>query len=98
VADLAVEIEIGIISEEGLHARPASVLVKSANCFKSDICIVYGHKKLNAKSILGVLSLGATKGSTIILRVEGEDEQDAISFLRDLIGGRLNGDEQHTKI
>lgn len=95
---MAVEIEIKLISEEGLHARPASVLVKSANRFKSNIDIVYGHKKVNAKSILGVLSLGATKGSIIILRVEGEDEQGAVSFLRDLIGGRLNGDQEYTKI
>lgn len=85
------ENDIKVINEAGLHARPASILVKFANRFKSNITIICGNKTANAKSILSVLSLGAVRGSMITIRVDGQDEQYALSSLKKLI---VNGIEE----
>ena len=67
---------------EGLHARPAVFFIQKANEFKSSIWI---ERRVNAKSLLGVLSLGIVKGSTITLVADGADEQEAIDTLTALI-------------
>ena len=77
--------EIVIMNKTGLHARPASEFVKQAAAFKSAVSIEFKEKKINAKSILHVLSAGIAAGSTIILSAEGEDEQQAIDKLSDVI-------------
>jgi len=74
-----------IKNKVGLHARPASVLVQTANKFKSDIKIEKDGREVSAKSILGVLSLGAEKGSTIVVTVEGIDEEEALKTIEDLV-------------
>jgi phosphocarrier protein HPr len=66
---------------EGLHARPAVFFIQKANEFKSSIWIEKDERRVNAKSLLGVLSLGIVKGSTI----DGADEQEAIDTLTALI-------------
>lgn len=58
----------------GLHARPATLLVKKASGFKSDIQLEFNDKKVNAKSLIGVLSLGVTKDSKITIITSGDDE------------------------
>ena len=80
-----VERKITIENQTGLHARPASMLVKEANKFKSDITINKSDKTANAKSILSVLSLGVAKGDEITIKASGEDENDAISAIINLI-------------
>lgn len=77
-----------IISEEGLHARPASMLAKAAMKFKSELFmhrVGETNKKYQPKSILSVMSLGASKGDQIVFTANGEDEEVAIETLEYLI-------------
>ena len=77
--------EVTVLNEVGLHARPATFFIQKANEFKSFITIAKDERKVNAKSLLGVLSLGIVKGTKIILSADGADEEDAISQLEALI-------------
>lgn len=72
-------------SATGLHARPATLLVKKASSFKSDVNMEFNGKKANAKSLIGVLSLGVTKDSTIKIIVSGDDEALAAEEIVKLI-------------
>jgi len=69
----------------GLHARPATLLVKKASSFKSDVSIEFNGKKANVKSLIGVLSLGVTKGATITVVASGDDEALAVEEIAGLI-------------
>ncbi|HYE69828.1 MAG TPA: HPr family phosphocarrier protein [Anaerovoracaceae bacterium] len=80
-----------ITNDTGLHARPASVFVSTAAKFKSELMLRKGEKQINAKSIMGVLSLGITKGTEIIISAQGPDEKEAVSALVEL--ARLNFNE-----
>lgn len=75
-------------SQNGLHARPASDLVKLANDFQAEISIEFNQNKVNAKSILGLLTLAATYGSELIIVCDGHDEEAAldsiVNFFSDL--------------
>ena len=68
----------------GLHARPASRLVQTAQKFKSNITVEGNGKKINAKSMVKLLSGGITKGSSISITCEGEDEEQMMSAVADL--------------
>lgn len=75
-----------IIDEDGIHARPATALVNTANKFKAAESFAEAKgKKVTLKSILGVLSLGLEKGDTITLSTSGEGEADALQALSDVI-------------
>jgi phosphocarrier protein HPr len=74
-----------IKNETGLHARPASMFVQKAAKFKSVIKLQKEGKEANAKSIISVLSLGASKGSNITISCAGEDENEALEALVDLL-------------
>ena len=69
----------------GLHARPATFFIQKATEFKSTIWIEKDERRVNAKSLLGVLSLGIVKGTAVNLIADGNDENEAISTLSDLI-------------
>jgi phosphotransferase system HPr (HPr) family protein len=71
--------------EVGLHARPASIFVKTASSFKSKITVTHGERSTNAKSILGVLTLGAHKDAHITISAEGEDAIEALDVLETLV-------------
>ena len=75
------EFKYVITDAEGIHARPATMLVKKAAGFKSDINIEAEGKKVNAKGVLGVMGLGAKKGAEITVTVDGEDEEIAAAEL-----------------
>ena len=77
--------EVTVKNKTGLHARPASDFVKAAGKFKSAVSIEFKEKKFNAKSIVHVLSAGISAGSTIVLSAEGEDEEQAVETLADVI-------------
>ncbi|AYF54826.1 HPr family phosphocarrier protein [Clostridium botulinum C] len=77
--------EAVIKSATGLHARPATLLVKKASSFKSDIYLEYGDKKANVKSLIGVLSLGVTKDSKVTVTASGDDETLAVEEMIKLI-------------
>ncbi len=72
-----VEKTITIINKAGMHTRPASNIVKIASKYKSDFSIIKNGYKINGKSIIGVMTLAAEQGSTLILKFEGEDEEKA---------------------
>lgn len=77
--------EAVIKNATGLHARPATLLVKKASSFKSDIYLEYGDKKANVKSLIGVLSLGVTKDSKVTVTASGDDETLAVEEMIKLI-------------
>ena len=72
-------------NQVGLHARPATFFIQKANSYKSSIWIEKDERKVNAKSLLGVLSLGIAKGMTISIIADGQDESSAIDGLVELI-------------
>ena len=80
-----VSCEITIKNNVGLHARPATFFIQKANSFKSSIWVERDERRVNAKSLLGVLSMGIVKGMTVTLLADGEDEAEALKGLSDLI-------------
>ncbi|MBR4057336.1 MAG: HPr family phosphocarrier protein [Oscillospiraceae bacterium] len=78
--------EAVINNQVGLYARPATFFIQKANEFKSSIWIEKEERRVNAKSLLGVLSLSIVKGTTINLIADGPDEDEAIEALTKLIG------------
>ena len=85
-----VSAEIKITNTLGLHARPATKLVRLASRGKSEVSIIKNNQKVNAKSILGVMLLQAEQGSTIRIEVVGEDEEDLLSKLIDLVRSKFD--------
>ena len=77
--------EAVVNNQGGLHARPATFFIQKANEFKSSIWVEKEERRVNAKSLLGVLSLGIVKGTSINLIADGPDEEAAISALIELI-------------
>ena len=77
--------DITVQNQVGLHARPATFFIQKANEFKSLITVAKDERKVNAKSLLGVLSLGITRGTSIKLEADGPDEQEAVDELEALI-------------
>lgn len=81
-----IEKRVTIQNKTGLHARPATLFVHKANLFKSDISVVKDLREVNAKSIIGIMSLGAGKGEEILIKAKGEDAQVAVNSLAELLG------------
>ena len=81
--------EVTINNEVGLHARPATFFIQKANEFKSGLWVEKDERRVNAKSLLGVLSLGITKGTTITLLADGSDEKEAVAALSELVSGNF---------
>lgn len=82
--------KVVVKNESGLHARPASVLVKTASKFKSEFFIkMYGYK-VNGKSILGVMTLAAESGAEMELLLDGPDEEEALATLSELFENKFN--------
>ncbi len=77
--------EVTITNSVGLHARPATFFIQKANTYKSSIWVEKEDRRVNAKSLLGVLSLGIVKGMTITLIADGSDEAEALDGLSALI-------------
>ena len=77
--------EITVNNEVGLHARPATFFIQKANEFKSVIWVEKEDRRVNAKSLLGVLSLGIVKGTAITLIADGSDEKEAVEALTQLV-------------
>ena len=74
----------------GLHARAAAKLSHLANMFTSEIYLIYNEDKVNAKSLLGILTLAASVGNEIILQANGGDEQEAIASISDLFNRKFD--------
>ena len=85
--------DVTVQNQVGLHARPATFFIQKANNYKSSIWVSKDERKVNAKSLLGVLSLGIVKGTTITISAEGKDEEEAIDALVELISSNFIGNE-----
>ncbi len=77
-------------NQVGLHARPATFFIQKSNEFKSSIWVEKDERRVNAKSLLGVLSLGITKGMQITIITDGTDEKEAIEALEHLIDSNFS--------
>ncbi|HEC61767.1 MAG TPA: HPr family phosphocarrier protein [bacterium] len=80
---------VHIKNRAGIHARPAALLVQTANRFESDIYLENDSQKINAKSIMGIITLGATYDSAIRILAEGRDEQEAVAALERLFENKF---------
>lgn len=79
-----VEKKITVSNKTGLHARPAALLVQTASKFSSDVLIVKGDIEVNAKSIMGIMALGAGQGTELTIRINGADEDQALAAILEL--------------
>jgi phosphocarrier protein len=82
--------EVTITNNSGLHARPATFFIQKANTYRSGVWVVKDDRKVSAKSLLGVLSIGIAKGMTITIVADGDDEEAAIRGLVELIESGFN--------
>jgi len=82
-----------IINKLGLHARAAAQFVQTASSFQSHIEVEKNNRRVNGKSIMGVMMLAAAKGSEIILYAEGNDAEESIDALATLVNNRFNEEE-----
>ncbi|MFU0800171.1 MAG: HPr family phosphocarrier protein [Xylanivirga thermophila] len=80
---------VKITHQSGLRARPAALFVQIASKFSSNIWIQKDAKKINAKSIMGVMSLGVAQGDEITLKIEGKDEKEAMDAMKKLINSNF---------
>ncbi len=85
--------EIEILNKLGLHARAAAKLTRLAGQFQSEVWLSRNGRKVNAKSIMGVMMLAANKGSTLGVEIAGKDENEAMLALVDLVGGYFGESE-----
>jgi phosphocarrier protein len=84
------EREVEIVNRLGLHARAAAKLVQTAGRFDSRVSLVMNGDEVDAKSILGILLLAAAQGSSVVVRCEGEDEDEAMEAVTRLIADRFH--------
>lgn len=82
-----------VVNKLGLHARAATQLVNCASAFASEIWISHRERRVNGKSIMGVLTLAATRGSELVIEAEGEDADAALEAIAQLIRNRFGEDE-----
>ena len=82
-----IKTDVTIRNEKGLHARPATFFIQKANSYKSSIWVEKEDCRVNAKSLLGVLSMGIARGMSITLVADGQGEEEALQGLIDLIDG-----------
>ena len=79
-----------VVNEKGLHTRPSTELVKCAATFKSQVMLIYQEYTVNAKSLLGILMLAASRGAKIQIVAEGEDAELAVKSLLNLARNKFN--------
>ena len=82
---MCVKKDVLVQNQVGLHARPATFFIQKANEFKSSIWVEKDERRVNAKSLLGVLSLGIVGGTSIDINADGSDEQEAVDSLVALV-------------
>jgi len=84
-----IEKEIIIKNKTGLHARPAAIFVETADRFESEMELVFDGITVNAKSIIGVLSLGIGKGDKVLMRINGKDEEEVLEKMLEMVENRF---------
>ena len=88
-----IEQQVPIINKLGLHARAAAKFVTLASSFTAEVMVKRNGREVNGKSIMGVMTLAAARGTDIIITTEGDDEQQAMAALVGLINNRFEEDE-----
>ena len=81
--------EVTVKNQVGLHARPATYFIQKANEFKATIWVEKDERQVSAKSLLGVLSMGIVRGTTITIKADGTDEEASVNALVDLINSNF---------
>ncbi len=84
--------EFEILNQYGIHARPAALFVKTASRFDAEIIVEKGDNRVSGKSIMGLMTLEASKGSMLKITVEGEDGEEALAEIGALIEGKFDED------
>ena len=84
---------VTIVNKLGLHARAATRLVNCASMFEAELWIKNGDKTINGKSIMGVLTLAASKGTVLVIEADGPDREDALQAIYELIDNRFGENE-----
>jgi len=84
--------EFEILNQYGIHARPAAMFVKTASRFESDIIVEKGENKVSGKSIMGLMTLEASRGSKLSVTVEGADAEELIDKIQKLIESKFDED------
>ena len=84
------EQKVTLTNEIGLHARPASIFIRAAVQFPCDITVEKNGRSYNAKSIMSVLSMSASNGDQLTLKAEGDNEEEAVQALVDVIENKIN--------
>ena len=83
------ERDVVVKNRAGIHARPAALIVQTASQYSAHIEFKNDHETINAKSIMGIITLGASYNSTITISADGEDEEDAVNRLAELFENRF---------
>ena len=86
---MIMERSVTIVNKNGLHARPAAELVKTASRFQSEITMVRDDLEVNGKSIMGVMMLAAECGAELLVRADGPDAEQAVSAIADLVARKF---------
>ena len=81
--------ELIVCNQSGLHARPAAAFVKMANTFQADITVTKDGDSVNGKSIMGLMTLAAAKGTCLVIETNGDDATDAADAIQSLIEGKF---------
>lgn len=81
--------ELIISNQSGMHARPAAAFVKMANKFKAEITVTKDGDSVNGKSIMGLMTLAAAKGTRLVIETNGDDAEDAADAIQSLIEGKF---------
>ncbi len=88
------KVEVQIVNKLGLHARPSAALTQLATRYKAEVWLTKGARRVNGKSIMGVMMLAAAKGATLIVEVDGADEDDAADAIVALIASGFGEDPE----
>ncbi|MCL4774645.1 MAG: HPr family phosphocarrier protein [Burkholderiaceae bacterium] len=86
--------EVVVVNRLGLHARPSARLTAVASKFRSEVWLTKGSRRINAKSIMGVMMLAAARGSTLLVETDGPDEAEALAAMKELIGSGFGEETQ----
>ena len=85
-----IEQKIQLTNSIGLHAKPASKFLRTANQFNSEVTLIKDEREFNGKSIISILAMAANKNSSLTIRCEGEDEKEALECLTELVTNGLD--------
>jgi phosphotransferase system HPr (HPr) family protein len=85
--------DVQLSNKYGLHARPATLIAQTAKTFKSEVVLVKGEERVDAKSIFGLMTLAAEKGTTLTIRATGPDAESAVAKIVALVEAKFNEDD-----